>query len=96
MGLERSFTNQFWGLIATYFEANTDPDSPPAQLCVWYDIESFGAIKEVDPRSTANKRALDNLSDRIYHDRTHYHVRMLSANDDALTDNYYAAFVQLK
>ena len=84
------------GLIATCFKANTDPDSLPAQLRAWYDIESFGAMKQVDPRSTADKRALEILNDTTYHDGTRYQVGLLWANDDALPDNYYAALVQLK
>ena len=84
------------GLIATCFKANTNPDSLPAQLRAWYDIESFGAMKHVDPRSTADKRALEILKDTTYHDGTRYQVGLLWANDDALQDNYYAAFVQLK
>ena len=84
------------GLIATCFKANTDPDSLPAQLRAWDGIESFGAMKQVDPRLTANKRALEILNETTYHDGTRYQVGMLWANDDALPDNYYAAFVQLK
>ena len=79
------------GLIATCFRANTDPETLPAQLCAWYDIESFGAMKQVDSRSNADKRALETLNDT-----TNNQVGMLGAIENALPDNYYAALVQLK
>ena len=84
------------GLIVTCFKANTDPDSLPTQLRAWYDIELFGAMKQVAQRSTADKEALEILNDTTYHDGTRYQVGMLWANDDAVPDNYYVALVQLK
>ena len=78
------------------FQSEYRFDSLPAQLRAWYDIESLGAMKQVDPRSTADKRTLEILNDTIYHDGTRYQVIMLWVNDDALPDNYYAALVQLK
>ena len=84
------------GLKATCFKANTDPDSLPAEFRAWYDIETFGAMKQVVPRSTADKQALKILNATTYHDGTRYQVGKLWANDDALPDNYYANLVQLK
>ena len=37
------------------------------QVNSWYDMESYGALKQVDPRSTADTRALDDLEQTTVH-----------------------------
>ena len=46
------------GLVSTCFKTVTQCDSKLAdQLRSWYDMESFAAVKQVDPRSAADARA---------------------------------------
>ena len=63
----------------------------------WYDLESYGACVQADPRSAADKRANKILEATIAHDGTRYTVGMLWSSDDVtLPNNYYASLVQLK
>ena len=67
------------------------------QLRTWYELESYGAMTEVDPRSSADRRAVKILEKTTKHDGQIYQVGMLWANDDIdLPNNYYSALVQLK
>ena len=89
------------GLFSTCFKAVTtynDTDSELAeQLRSWYDIESFGAFKQVDSRSAADARAEKILEATTYHDGSRYQVGMLWAEDESsLPNNYFSALVQLK
>ena len=89
------------GFYSTYFKAvstNKDVDSELAdQLRSWYDMESYGAFKQVDSRSAADARAEKILDDTTYHDGSRYRVGMLWAEDDSsLPNNYFSALVQLK
>ena len=89
------------GFYSTCFKAvstNKDVDSELAdQLRSWYDMESYGAFKQVDSRSTADARAEKILDDKTYHDGSRYQVGMLWAEDDSsLPNNYFSALVQLK
>ena len=60
-------------------------------------MESYVAMKEVDPRSSAESRAIEILEKTTTHDGQRYQVGMLWANDDLdLPNNYYSALVQLK
>ena len=60
-------------------------------------MESYVAMKEVDPRSSADRRAVEILEKTTTHDGQGYQVGMLWANDDLdLPNNYYSAPVQLK
>ena len=69
------------GLFSTCFKAVTthkDTDSELAeQLRSWYDIESYGAFKQVDSRSAADARAEKILEATTYHDGSRYQVGML-------------------
>ena len=89
------------GLYSTCFKAvasNKELDSELAdQLRSWYDIESYGAYKQVDSRSAADARALEILEETTYHDGNRYHVGMLwTEADSSLPNNYFSALVQLK
>ena len=47
------------------------------QIKTWYELESYGAFKQVDARSAADKRALSVLKNEIFHDGDRYIVPML-------------------
>ena len=89
------------GLFSTCFKAvttNKDTDSELAeQLRSWYDIESYGAFKQVDSRSTADAREEKILESPTYHDKTRKQVGMLWAEHESnLPNNYFSTLVQLK
>ena len=71
IGLEWSSTNQFRS------DSNVLQCEILAQRRAWNDIESFGALKLVEPGSTADKKALELPNDTTYHDCTRYHVELL-------------------
>ena len=78
------------GLVATCFKAVThsENDSELAdQLRSWYDMESFGAMKQVDPRSANDARAAKILEDTTYHDGCRYHVGKLWADEESSLPN---------
>ena len=88
------------GLVSTCFKAVIQSESDSQlvnQLRSWYEMESFAAKKQVDPRSAANARASKILQDTTYHDGCRYQVGMLWADDDSsLPNNYFSALMQLK
>ena len=50
------------GLMSTNFKAVVEHDSELAtQIKSCYDMESYGAVKEVDPRSASDRRAVEIL-----------------------------------
>ena len=60
-------------------------------------MESYGALKQVDPRSAAVARAHDILENITMHNGKMYGVGMLWAEDNIeLPNNYFSALVQLK
>ena len=60
-------------------------------------MESFAAMKQVDPRSAVDARASKILQETTYHDGCRYQVGMLWADDESsLSNNYFSALVQLK
>ena len=89
------------GLFSTCFKAvtsNEDADSELVdQIRSWYDMESYGAMKQVDSRSAADARAEKILDETTYHDGTRYQVGMLWVDaESSLPNNYFSALVQLK
>ena len=63
----------------------------------WYDIESFGTLKDVTPRSKADARATEILERTTRHDGERYEVGMLWAEENsALPNNFFSALAQLK
>ena len=60
-------------------------------------MESNGTVKEVDPRSSSDRRAVEIIEKTIFNDGKRYQVGMLWSKDDLhLPNNYYSALVQLK
>ena len=85
-------------LTSTCFKVNIEHDKELAsQVKSWYDIESFGASKQVDPRSAADARAHKILENTTVHNGLRYDVGMLWAADNTkLPNNYFSSLVQLK
>ena len=85
-------------IVSSCFKAIIEPEQDLVeQLKTWYELESYGAKKEDDPRSSADHRAVETLEETTPHDGQRYQIRMLWANDDLdLPNNYYSALVQLK
>ena len=84
--------------ISSCFKTVSEPETDLAeQLKSWYDMESYGALKEVDPRSSSDRRAVEILEKTTFNDGKRYQVGMLRSKDDLhLPNNYYSALVQLK
>ena len=60
-------------------------------------MESYGAYKQVDPRSAADARVLEILEATTFHNGQKYDVGMLWADDNIqLPNNYFSSLVQLK
>ena len=60
-------------------------------------MESFAAMKQVEPRSAVDATATKTLRETTYHDGCPYQVGMLWADDQSsLPNNYFPAWVQLK
>ena len=84
-------------LNSSSFNCVTDDISLTDQIKTWYELESYGAFKQVDARSAADKRALSILKTETVHDGERYTVPMLwSDNDVSLPNNYYSSLAQLK
>ena len=85
-------------LVSTCFKANIEQDFELAcQVKSWYDMESYGAFKQVDPRSAADARAQEILETTTFHNGQRYDVGMLWADDNIqLPNNYFSSLVQLK
>ena len=85
-------------LTSTCFKVNIEQDNELAsQVKSWYDIESFGANKQIDSRSAADARAHDILESTTIHNGLRYDVGMPWAADNIqLPNNYFSSLVQLK
>ena len=81
------------GLISTCFMAVTqrETDSKLAdQNCRWYDIESYWAYKQVQPRSAHDARVDKIFQDTAYHGGCRYPVGMIWADDRiSLPNNFF-------
>ena len=67
------------------------------QVKSWYDIELFGANKQVNSRSAADARAHKILESTTKHNGLRYDVGKLWAADNTkLPNNYSSSLVQLK
>ena len=101
VGLGFEWTSAFdFGTRLDLLQAVTQSESDSKladQLRSWYEMESFAAMKQVDPRSDADARASKFLQETTYHDGCRYQVGMLWADDESsLPNNYFSALVQLK
>ena len=88
-------------LTSTCFKVNIEHDKDLAsQIKSWYDIESFGANKQVDLRSAADEGTHEILESTTVRDSKkslRYDVGMLWAADNTkLPNNYFYFLVQLK
>ena len=61
-----------------------------------YDMESYGAYKQVDWRSAVDVRAQKILQEPTYHDGSRYHVGMLGADDQINLQKNYSAFSSVR
>ena len=85
------------GLISTCLHCNIKDVSLAEQVKSWYELESYGTYKQVDARSSDDKRANKILEASTIHDGDRYAVGMLWAEDHSqLPNNYYSALAQLK
>ena len=86
------------GLVSTCFKANMEQNFELAtQVKSWYDMESYGALKQVDPRSAADARVHDILEKTTVHNGKRYDVGLLWTEDNIeLPYNYFSVLVQLK
>ena len=77
--------------ISSCFKTVTEPEKDLAeQLKSWYDMESYGAVKKVESRSSSDRRAVEILEKTTFNDGTRYQVVMLWSKDDLhLPNNYY-------
>ena len=55
------------------------------QIKTWYELESYGAFKQVDARSAADKRALPVLKNDTFHDGERYIVPIRRNNKRGYT-----------
>ena len=85
------------GFLSTCFKCNTDDTELACEIKRWYEIESYGAYKQVDSRSAEDKRAAKILDSSTVHDGSRCAVGMLWAEESIkLPDIYYSSLVQLK
>ena len=86
------------GSVSTCFKANVEQNFELAsQVKFLYDMESYGALKQVDSRSASDARALDILENTTLHNGKRYDVGIMWAEDNIeLPNNYFSAVVQLK
>ena len=85
-------------LVTMCFKANDEQDYELAcQVKSWYDMESYGEFKQVDPRSAADAHAHELLETTTFHKNQRYVVGILWADDNIqLPYNYFSSLVQLK
>ena len=75
-------------LVSTCFKANVEQDYILAcQVKSWFEMESYGAYKQVDPRSAADARAQEILETTTSHNCQRYDVGMLRADDNIQLPN---------
>ena len=66
------------GLVSTCFEANMEQDYELAsQVISWYDMELYGALMQVDPRSASDALAHDILENITAHNGKRYNVGII-------------------
>ena len=65
------------GVRATTFKCSVGDVALADQVKKCYELESYGAFKQTDPRSSADKRAQKILFSTTLHDGSRYVVGML-------------------
>ena len=85
-------------LVSACFEANFEQDFQIAfQVKSWYDMEKYGAYKQVDPRSAAESRAMEYLKQQLF--ITAYDTMLVWCGVDVniqLPNNYFSSLMQFK
>ena len=67
------------------------------QIKTWFEFESYGAFKQGDARSAADKRALSVLKNDIFHNGERYIVPMLWNDKESTSpNNYFSSLAQIK
>ena len=69
------------GLISTCLHCNIEDVSLVEQVKSWYELESYGTYKQVNVRSSDDKRANKILEASTIHDGDRYAVGMIWAED---------------
>ena len=59
------------------------------QIRSWYDNESYGAYKQVDPRTAAGARAQKIRHETIYHVGSRFHDGVPWADDEISSSNNF-------
>ena len=78
------------GLISACFKAVVEHDSELAkQINSWYDMESNGAVKQVDPHSASDRRTVEILDQSTVHKKGRYLVGMLWSSDEVKLHNSF-------
>ena len=81
------------GVFSTRFKAVTHNESnftSADQFRIWYDMESLGAYKQVDPRFASNATGQKILEDTTYDFGCQYQVGLLWTNDkNSLPHDYF-------
>ena len=79
------------------FKCDVEDSSLTDQIKSWYELESYGAFKQVDARSAADKHALSILNSETVHNGERYNVPMLWIHSNvSLPNNYYSSLAQFK
>ena len=75
-------------LVLTCFKANIEQDFELAgRVKLWYDMESYGAYKQVYPRSAADACAQEILETTTFHNGQKCDVGMLWSDDNIQLPN---------
>ena len=83
--------------ISSCFKYVVEDSSLTDQIKSWYELESYGAFKQVDAHYAANKHALSILNSETVHNGERYIVPMLWIDSNvSLPNNYYSSLAQFK
>ena len=83
--------------ISSCFKYVVEDSSLTDQIKSWYELESYGAFKQVDAHYAANKHALSILNSETVHNGERYIVPMLWIDSNvSLPNNYYSSLTQFK
>ena len=68
--------------VPTTSKANYDDVALADHVKKWYELESYGTLKQADLQSAADKCAQKTLDTTTLHDASRYIVRLLSVEDN--------------
>ena len=87
----------FVNSTSSCFKFVVEDSSLTDQIKSWYELESYGAFKQVDARSAADKHALSILNSETVHNGERYIVPVLWIDSNvSLPNNYYLLLAQFK